>query len=133
MTKDDVLKDIEKTLGSVPGFFKLFPDDYLKHQWVLFKRHMFEVDKETPIGLKERELMGVGIAGITGCPYCSYFHRAVAEHVHKATEAEMSNAASTSTFSGNWSTFLRTEAYPIDRFKKEVDDVVRYLTRKRED
>lgn len=130
MTRDEVLEDIKKTLGSVPGFFMIIPDGYLEHQWILFKQNMFEADRNSPISLKNRELMGVGIAGITGCPYCSYFHTAVAERVHEASEEEMANAATVSTFSGNWSTFLRTTAYPIDTFKKEVDEVVKHLTSK---
>lgn len=60
MTRDEVFKDIEKTLGSVPGFFRIIPDGYLEHQWLLFKRNMFEVDRSTPISLKNRELMGSG-------------------------------------------------------------------------
>lgn len=131
MTRDEVFKEIEKTLGSVPGFFRIIPDGYLEHQWVLFRRNMFEADRTSPISLKNRELMGVGISGITGCPYCSYFHRAVAERVHEASREEMHNAETVSTFSGNWSTFLRTAAYPIETFKKEVDEVVKHLTEKK--
>ncbi len=35
---EDTLEDIEKTLGSVPGFMKFFSKEVLVHNWSLWKR-----------------------------------------------------------------------------------------------
>ena len=42
---EDTLEDIEKTLGSVPGFMKLFPKEVLVHDWPSWKR-VEEMDME---------------------------------------------------------------------------------------
>jgi hypothetical protein len=34
---EDTLKDIEKTVGIVPGFMKALPKDVLIHDWALWK------------------------------------------------------------------------------------------------
>jgi hypothetical protein len=39
---EDTIKDIEKTLGIVPGFMKGLPKDVLIQEWPLFKKYNFE-------------------------------------------------------------------------------------------
>lgn len=42
---ENTLGDIERTLGSVPGFMKLFPKEVLVHDWPSWKR-VEEIDME---------------------------------------------------------------------------------------
>ena len=46
---ENTLKDIEKTMGIVPGFMKGLPEDVLVQEWPLFKKYNFE---ETEIPAK---------------------------------------------------------------------------------
>lgn len=42
---ENTLGDIERTLGSVPGFMKIFPKEVLVHDWPSWKR-VEEIDME---------------------------------------------------------------------------------------
>ena len=37
---EDTLKDIETTIGSVPGFMTALADDVLIQEWPLFKKYV---------------------------------------------------------------------------------------------
>jgi hypothetical protein len=45
MLYENTLGDIERTLGSVPGFMKIFPKEVLVHDWPSWKR-IEEIDLE---------------------------------------------------------------------------------------
>lgn len=36
---DGTLKDIENTMGIIPGFMKALPEDVLIHDWPLWKKY----------------------------------------------------------------------------------------------
>ncbi len=88
MTRKEVFKEIEQTLGIVPSFFKLVPDRSLEIEWKLFKTLQLE---ESPIPNKYRELIGVAISAVTKCKYCSFFHTEVAK-LFGASDAEIEDA-----------------------------------------
>lgn len=83
-------EDIQDTYGSVPGFFRLFPERDLGKIW-----HEFRVLQLNPwLGLdaKTRELIGMVVAGQGYCDTCFYFHAAAAA-ANGASEAEIIAAA----------------------------------------
>jgi len=82
---EDTIKDIEKTLGIIPGFMKALPKDVLIQEWPLFKTYNFT---ETKIPGKYRELMGLAVAANIKCPYCQLFHKGAAQ-MNGATEEEL--------------------------------------------
>jgi AhpD family alkylhydroperoxidase len=88
MTKEEVYRDIEQTLGKVPVFFKLVPERSLELEWKLFKTLQLE---DSPIPHKYRELIGVAISAVTKCKYCSFFHTEVAK-LFGATDDEIEDA-----------------------------------------
>ncbi|NOQ48110.1 MAG: carboxymuconolactone decarboxylase family protein, partial [Methanococcoides sp.] len=67
---EDTIKDIEESLGIVPGFMKALPKEALIQDWPLFKRYTLE---ETDIPAKYRELMSLAVAANLKCPYCQLF------------------------------------------------------------
>ncbi len=59
MNRKQIYKEIEGTLGLVPGFFKVVPDSSLELEWQLMKRVQMEPG---PIPNKYRNLIGLAIA-----------------------------------------------------------------------
>ena len=102
MTRQEVYKDIEKMFGLVPTMFKYIPDDKLEMEWKLFKRVQFD---EGPIPNKYRELIGLALSAVKGCPYCIFYHTEVAK-LNGASDAEIEDAVHFAKSSAGWSTYL---------------------------
>ena len=116
MTRKEVYKDIEQTLGLVPGFFKVVPDSSLELEWELFKRIQLE---ESPIPNKYRELIGLAISGVIKCHYCAFYHTEVAK-LFGATEEEIEDALHFAKSSAGWSTYINGLQIDFEKFKDEV-------------
>jgi hypothetical protein len=63
---DATFKDIEATLGIVPGFFKLFPAVGIAGAWDEFK--MFQLNPNTALDGKTKELIGLAVRGAGPLP-----------------------------------------------------------------
>ncbi len=116
MNRQEVYKEIEQMFGLVPSFFKMIPDSSLELEWKLFKRVQFD---EGPIPNKYRELIGVAIAAVTKCRYCSLYHTEVAK-LNGATDAEIEDAIHFAKSSAGWSTYLNGMQMDYEQFKSEV-------------
>jgi AhpD family alkylhydroperoxidase len=123
MTRKEVFKEIEQTLGKVPSFFKLLPDRSLEIEWKLFKTLQLE---ESPIPNKYRELIGVAISAVTKCKYCSFFHTEVAK-LFGASDAEIEDAVHYAKSSAGWSAYLNGMQVDYDDFKKELLESIEYI------
>jgi len=122
MTRQEIYRDIEETLGSVPGFLKALPDSSLELEWRLMKATQMEPGV---IPNKYRELIGLGVAAATKCRYCIFFHREMAK-MEGATDAELEEAARFSKSVSGWSTYIQGLDYDYDQFKKEVRSAAEY-------
>ena len=89
MSYEETVKDIEKTFGMLPGFFKNTPKDVLPQMWPLFKKYQIG---ESLIPKKYREMMTLASAAATKCPYCQTYHREVAKMLG-ATDQELEELA----------------------------------------
>lgn len=125
MTRQEIYKEIEDTMGLVPGFFKTLPDSALELEWRLMKAT--EMEPGT-IPNKYRELIGLGVAAATKCRYCIYFHREMAR-LEGATDAELEEAARLASSVSSWSTYVQGLDYDYDTFKKEVRQAVEHVRR----
>ena len=123
MTRQEVYKDIEGTLGSVPGFLKALPDSSLELEWKLMKTVQMEPG---PIPNKYRELIGLGLSAATKCRYCVFFHREMAR-LNGATDAEIEDAIHYAKSSAGWSTYIQGLDYDYEQFKKEVRGAAEYV------
>ena len=120
---EDTIKDIEKTLGILPGFMKALPQDVLVQEWPLFKKYNFE---ETKIPAKYRELMGLAVAANIKCPYCILFHKGAAE-MNGATKEELAETAFLASYTARWSTLIHAQNYDLETFKKEFEQIGKHL------
>ncbi len=114
-------KDIEATLGSVPTFFKQFPESGIAGAWGEFKG--FQLNPKTELNGKTKELIGLAVAAQIPCQYCIYFHTAAAK-ANGATDEEIREAVAMSATVRHWSTVLNGMQTDFPQFKQEVDTVM---------
>lgn len=126
MTKEEVYRDIEQTMGKVPAFFKLVPERSLELEWKLFKTLQLE---DSPIPHKYRELIGVAISAVTKCKYCSFFHTEIAK-LFGATDEEIEDAVHYAKSSAGWSAYLNGMQVDYDQFKDELLESIEYVKTK---
>ena len=115
-------RDIEKTLGSVPGFFKAFPKSGIAGAWAEFKS--VQLNPKTKLDAKTKELIGLAVAAQIPCQYCIYFHTAVAK-ANGATDEDIREAVAMAAISRHWSTVLNGMQIDLATFKRETDTVLR--------
>ena len=114
-------QDIEKTIGIVPGFFKQFPQAGIAGAWGEFKA--VQLNPNTKLNGKVKELIGLGIAAQIPCQYCVYFHTAAAK-ANGATDEEIRETVAMAAIVRHWSTVLNGMQIDPADFKREVDTVL---------
>jgi AhpD family alkylhydroperoxidase len=115
-------RDIEQTLGIVPGFFKLFPEAGIAGAWAEFKS--VQLNPATKLNGKTKELLGLALAAQIPCHYCVYFHTAAAK-ANGATDEEIKETVAMAAIVRHWSTVLNGMQVDMNAFKGEVDTVLR--------
>ena len=115
-------RDIEATLGIVPGFFRAFPEAGLPGAWSSFKE--VQVDENTTLNPKVKQLIGLAVSAQVPCGYCVYFHTEVAK-AYGATPDEIKEAVALAAISRHWSTVLNGMAIDMATFRSEVDTSLR--------
>jgi len=83
-------EDIRATLGFVPAFFASFPDAGIAGAWREMKG--LQLNPNTAIPPKYKELIGLGVAAQIPCRYCVAFHTQVSTALDGATQAEVQEA-----------------------------------------
>lgn len=120
-------RDIEQTLGSVPSFFKAFPESGIPGAWAEFKS--IQLNPKTKLDGKTKELIGLAVSAQVPCQYCVYFHTAAAK-ANGATDQEIGEAVAMAAISRHWSTVLNGMQIDLDGFKRETDTVLRKAAEK---
>jgi AhpD family alkylhydroperoxidase len=115
-------RDIEQTLGSVPSFFKSFPESGIAGAWNEFKS--VQLNPKTKLDGKTKELIGLAVAAQVPCQYCVYFHTAAAK-ANGATDEEVREAVAMAAIVRHWSTVLNGMQIDLTGFKRETDTVLR--------
>lgn len=119
---DDTFRDIQATLGVVPGFFRAFPEAGLPGAWAEFKQ--IQVAENTKLSPKVKQLIGLAVSAQVPCSYCVYFHTEVAK-AYGATPDEIKEAVALAAISRHWSTVLNGMAIDMTTFRAEVDTSLR--------
>jgi AhpD family alkylhydroperoxidase len=121
-------RDIEQTLGSVPGFFKQFPESGIAGAWAEFKS--VQLNPKTKLNAKTKELIGLAVSAQVPCQYCVYFHTAAAK-ANGATDEEVREAVAMAAISRHWSTVLNGMQTDFAAFKHDTDTVLRMAAEKK--
>ena len=114
-------RDIEQTLGSVPGFFKQMPATAIAGAWAEMKA--FQLNPKTQLNGKTKELIGLAVAAQIPCQYCIYFHTAAAK-ANGATDEEIKEAVAMAAVVRHWSTVLNGMQVDLNGFKRETETVL---------
>ncbi|BCG91264.1 carboxymuconolactone decarboxylase family protein [Mesorhizobium sp. 131-2-1] len=113
-------KDIQATLGSVPDMFKTLPDVAVAGAWAEIKG--VQLNPNTALNGKTKELMGLAVASQIPCQYCIYFHTEAAK-LNGATDEEIKETIAMAAIVRHWSTMLNGSQVDLATFKKQTDDV----------
>ena len=122
---EDTLKEIETTIGIVPGFMKALAEDVLIKEWPLFKKYVLG---ESKIPGKYREMIGLAVAANTRCPYCTMFHTGAGK-IHGASDEEIQEIYFLASFTGRWSTMLLAQQYDMEKFTEEAQKIGELLSK----
>jgi AhpD family alkylhydroperoxidase len=115
-------KDMEATLGMVPGFFRAFPESGIAGAWAEFKT--VQLSPATKLDGKTKQLIGLAVAAQVPCAYCIYFHTAAAK-ANGATDEEIGEAVAMAAITRHWSTVLNGMQVDLPSFKSDTDTVLR--------
>jgi AhpD family alkylhydroperoxidase len=116
-----VYRDIEQTLGSLPGFFRQLPETAVAGAWAEMKA--FQLSPKTELNGKTKELIGLAVAAQIPCQYCIYFHTAAAK-ANGATDEEIKEAVAMAGVVRHWSTVLNGMQVDLAGFKRDTDTVL---------
>ncbi len=112
------LKDIEATLGGVPGFIKALPPAAIPGAWA--EEKAIEFSSDTALSPKEKALISLAVAAQIPCQYCIYADTASAKHAG-ATDEEIAEAVTVAALARHWSTIFNGLQIDFETFKKEFD------------
>jgi AhpD family alkylhydroperoxidase len=114
-------RDIEQTLGSVPTFFKQMPASAIAGAWAEMKG--FQLNPQTKLSGKTKELIGLAVAAQIPCQYCIYFHTAAAK-ANGASDEEIKETVAMAAVVRHWSTVLNGTQVDLGGFKHDTDAVL---------
>ena len=114
-------QDIQKTLGLVPGFLKAFPESGIAAAWDELKA--VQLNPNTALPGKTKELIGLAVAAQIPCRYCIYFHTQISK-LDGASEREIGEAVAMAALTRHWSTVLNGSLIDETAFRREVDQIV---------
>lgn len=120
--------DIKDTLGFVPGMFKAFPEIGIAGAWAEFKS--VQLNPQTKLDGKTKELLGLAVASQIPCQYCVYFHTAAAK-LNGASDEEVREAVAMAAITRHWSTVLNGSQMDMQVFKRETDEILRAAAAKK--
>jgi AhpD family alkylhydroperoxidase len=116
-SRDAVLKDIERTVGFVPAFFREVAPAQLPSFWAMMKD--FQLAR-TKLDSKTKELIGLAVAAQIPCEYCVMFHTQSAK-ANGATDGEIEEAVGMAAMTRLGSTVLNGLQVDRAQFKRDLD------------
>ncbi|MGX8008600.1 carboxymuconolactone decarboxylase family protein [Mesorhizobium sp. ORM8.1] len=114
---DAALKDIQSTMGGVPGFVKQFPKAGLPGAWAEVKA--IELSDKTALTPKEKSLISLAVAAQIPCSYCIWSDTEDAKRAG-ATVEEIQEAVAMAALTRHWSTIFNGMQVDFNQFKKDM-------------
>jgi AhpD family alkylhydroperoxidase len=126
MTAAEARADIQATFGFVPGFIKAMPDGVLPGTWSEIKG--FEMNPNTALPFKIKELIGLAVSSQTSCKSCVYSYARCAA-TGGASQAEIGEAVSMAALARRWSTHFNGIQLDEGKFRGEIAKLVANVTK----
>jgi len=115
---DAARKDIEATLGMMPSMFATLPDLALPGARGEIKG--FQLNPDSALDAKTKELLGLAGASQIPCVYCIYFHT-IAAKANGASVEEVREAVAMAAIVRHWSTMLNGMQVDQAAFEDEIN------------
>jgi len=112
------LAEMEKMLGGVPAEMQVYPVSARAAGWAMLKST--DMNKQTALPSKTRELIGLAVAAQIPCQYCIYYHSKAARAAG-ASDEEIREAVHQASLTRHWSTVLYGNQYDLVVYKSETD------------
>jgi AhpD family alkylhydroperoxidase len=117
-SSEEAVAEMKKMFGKIPPRMQNYPESAKAAGWALIKST--DLNKNTALPLKVRELIGLAVASQIPCKYCIYYHQRAAKAAG-ASEEEIREAVHVSSVVRHWSTVLYGDESDFEAFKAEVD------------
>ena len=117
-SSEEAVAEMKKMFGKIPPRMQNYPESAKAAGWALIKST--DLNKNTALPLKVRELIGLAVASQIPCKYCIYYHQRAAKAAG-ASEEEIREAVHVSSLVRHWSTVLYGNESDFEAFKAEVD------------
>lgn len=114
---DATYRDIEQTLGKVPGFIRQVSKTALPGAWKEIKALEFSGDTALPA--KTKALIALAVSAQIPCSYCVWQDTQGAKRAG-ATEQEIQEAVAISASTRHWSTIFNGMQIDFETFKKDL-------------
>lgn len=115
-TREEILADIEATLGGVPTFFKKLPQAAAS-AWLEVRD--LELSEETALDAKTKALISLAVASQIPCTYCIWADTNTARALG-ATDEEIGEAVVMAGLTRHWSTVFNGLQIDFEQFKQEM-------------
>jgi AhpD family alkylhydroperoxidase len=112
------MAEMKETLGGVPTELQLYPESARAAGWAMMKST--DLNENTALTAKLRELIGLAVAAQIPCQYCVYYHMKAAS-AEGATQEEIREAVHQASLTRHWSTILYGNQYDLEAYKAEID------------
>ena len=109
---------MQEMLGGMPAEMQVYPESARGAGWELMKQT--DLNENTALPRKTRELIALAIASQIPCSYCIYYHTEAAS-AEGATQEELREAIHVGSLTRHWSTILHGNQVDLDQFKDDVD------------
>ena len=117
-SSEAAVAEMKAMFGKIPPRMQNFPKSATAAGWALIKST--DLNKNTALPLKIRELIGLAVSSQIPCKYCIYYHQRAARAAG-ASEEEIREAVHMASLVRHWSTVLYGNESDFDAFKAEVD------------
>jgi AhpD family alkylhydroperoxidase len=117
-SSEAAIAEMKEMVGGVPAELQLYPESARAAGWEMMKST--DLNENTALSSKTRELIGLAVAAQIPCQYCVYYHIKAAKAAG-ASQEEIREAVHQASLTRHWSTILYGNQYDLDVYKTEVD------------
>lgn len=125
-TSAAVMKEIEQTLGFMPQWLRAVPEAQLPAFWEMLK---FQMNPNTALDLKTKELVGLAVAAQIPCHYCVQFHTEAARR-NGATDQQIREAVGMASTTRMASTMLNGTQIDEAQFRRDTQRMLKMDNKK---
>jgi AhpD family alkylhydroperoxidase len=121
--QEATFKDVEKTMGSVPGFIRRYPAQAIAPAWALYKATMMG---QGAVAAKDRALIALAVSAQVPSAPCVESYTGMAKKLG-ASEQEVQEALAVAASTRAGSVVLNAAHPDLAAFKQEVDGIVKHI------